>query len=507
MEQGKANYKFAAALSYISTLLSVLVGIFFTPFLINKLGQQEYGLYQLIGSFAGYLSIFDFGLGTAITRYVAQYKVQRQYRAMSNFLAICARVYLLVGLAVLSICTILYFNIQFIFGKSLGSSQISEAKTLFVLFSINIAASLIFQYFPAIIYGYKQFAFDRLLTILRTVIRCVAIIILLVAGFGAVSIVVVDTILNIVFTIIRFLYCKFRLKVRFRYEYFDKKLVLEIISFSVAVFAVSIISILNSSTNQFVLGIVNGTVQVSICAVGMTVLQLYQQFAQAIINMVLPKVSEMDAMKSQPKDYTPIFIKTGRVQLPVLAAIAVGFTCFGKQFILLWVGAEYADSYWVALVIMWSYLIPYVGGAISQVITARKQLKGLIIIYAASAIVNLILSIMLAARYGAIGAAVGTAIVTILGNTIGFYLYDAKVLKFEIGVFLKTTFHRYWVAIPMMLLIGWFVSGLGNGGWLNLIGKIALFLVLYVLCVWLIALNANEKRKIISQMKAVKKRI
>lgn len=423
---------------------------------------------------------------------------------MSNFLAICARIYLLIGLAVLSICTALYFNIQFIFGKSVQGSQISEAKTLFAFFSVNIAASLIFQYFPAIMYGYKKFAFDRILTILRTVIRCAVVIVLLLAGFRAVSIIVVDTVLNIAFAMVRFLYCKIWLKIRFHFEYFDKKLVMEMVSFSASVFGVSIISILNSSTNQFVLGIVSGTVQVSVCAVGMTLFQLYQQFAQAIINMVLPEASEMDALKSQPKDYTFIFIKTGRIQLPVLAAIVIGFTCFGKQFITLWVGTDYADSYWFALLIMWSYLIPFTGGAIAQVITARKQLKGYLFIFGASAVANLGISIPLAARYGAVGAAVGTAVMTVLGNTIGFYLYDAKVLHFEIGSFLKKTFHGYWIVIPTALLLGGLINHLGNGGWMNLIGKIVLFLAVYASVIWFVALNDAEKHWIVSRVKAIR---
>jgi O-antigen/teichoic acid export membrane protein len=41
------------------------------------LGDEEYGLYTLIGAFVGYLSILELGLNNAIIRHVAKYKVEK----------------------------------------------------------------------------------------------------------------------------------------------------------------------------------------------------------------------------------------------------------------------------------------------------------------------------------------------------------------------------------------------------------------------------------------------
>ena len=42
--------KLGAVLSYISIIASTLVQLLYTPFLISKLGQSEFGLYSLIAS-------------------------------------------------------------------------------------------------------------------------------------------------------------------------------------------------------------------------------------------------------------------------------------------------------------------------------------------------------------------------------------------------------------------------------------------------------------------------
>ena len=61
-------------LSYVSIFVSSIAGIAFTPYMILKLGDIEYGLYQLLYSAIGYVALLDFGLGSTLTRYILKYK-------------------------------------------------------------------------------------------------------------------------------------------------------------------------------------------------------------------------------------------------------------------------------------------------------------------------------------------------------------------------------------------------------------------------------------------------
>ena len=56
--------KAGAVLSYISIALNTLIQLLYTPLLIRMLGQSEYGLYSLVASIIGYLTIMDFVLGS-----------------------------------------------------------------------------------------------------------------------------------------------------------------------------------------------------------------------------------------------------------------------------------------------------------------------------------------------------------------------------------------------------------------------------------------------------------
>ena len=70
------SMKIAAALSYINTVLTIVVAIVITPLLIKSLGVHEYGLYSLIGGILILVAAFDFGLSGSLTRFVVKYRIE-----------------------------------------------------------------------------------------------------------------------------------------------------------------------------------------------------------------------------------------------------------------------------------------------------------------------------------------------------------------------------------------------------------------------------------------------
>ena len=64
----KKEIKTGAILGYINMIASLLVSFLYTPILLKSLGQSEYGLYALVASVIGYLSVLDMGFGNAMMR-------------------------------------------------------------------------------------------------------------------------------------------------------------------------------------------------------------------------------------------------------------------------------------------------------------------------------------------------------------------------------------------------------------------------------------------------------
>ena len=58
-------------LSYINTALSTVIGLLMSSFIIQSVGQTDYGIYQTVTAFAHYLVLFEMGTGTIINRNIS----------------------------------------------------------------------------------------------------------------------------------------------------------------------------------------------------------------------------------------------------------------------------------------------------------------------------------------------------------------------------------------------------------------------------------------------------
>ena len=92
-----SQLKKGAVLSYLNIVLTNVIGLVLTPFIIKSLGDAEYGLYTLIGSLVAYISILDFGLNNTIVRFVAKYKAQGDVKGEQNFLASSLLIYVMIS--------------------------------------------------------------------------------------------------------------------------------------------------------------------------------------------------------------------------------------------------------------------------------------------------------------------------------------------------------------------------------------------------------------------------
>src|SRR5437016_14554383 len=59
--------------SWFALGINVAVGIFLSPFILHRLGDEAFGIWVLIFSVTGYYGLFDLGIRSSIIRYVAKY--------------------------------------------------------------------------------------------------------------------------------------------------------------------------------------------------------------------------------------------------------------------------------------------------------------------------------------------------------------------------------------------------------------------------------------------------
>lgn len=485
--------KAGAALSYLSIILNTIIGLCFTPFMLLRMGQSEYGLYSLAASIVGYLTILDFGFGNAIIRYTAKYRALNQKDKEYNLNGMFLIIFIGIGVITSLIGLILYMNVGSIFSVNMTSHEINKARILILLLIFNLAVSFPLGIFTSIITAYEKFVFIKLLSIVRSIISPCIMIPLLVLGYRSIGMVVATSVLNISVLLINMWFCLSKLRIKIHIGSFDPALLKEIIGYSFFIFLGIIVDKINWSADQFILGAVAGTTTIAIYAVALQINTYYLMFSTSISSVFLPKLTAMITKKVSKNEISDLFIRIGRIQFIVMAYILSTFILIGHDFLIAWAGKNYSQAYIIILILIIPVTVPLTQNLGITILQAENKQKFRSVALISVAILNIAISVILARKYQGIGCAIGTGVGLTIGNIIMMNIYYYRVTKINIP--------RYWKEIFLMTIpvvissaFSYFVLHLFNGtGYVNLLLKGTIITVIYIPTAWFFMMKKNER--------------
>lgn len=485
--------KAGAVLNYVIILLNTLVGLLYTPYMLRMLGQSEYGLYSLVASVISYLTILDLGFGNAIVRYTAKFRTEGKQTEQYEMFGMFFLLYIAIGLLVLLLGSLLYFNVNVIFDKTMTIAEIEKAQVMLLLLVFNLAFTFPMSIWGSIITAYERFVFPRILNIIRIVLNTVVMICLLYMGYKALALVVVQTIFNVLTLILNFIYCKKELSIKMYFRNFRWEFLKEVAIYSFWIFLNAIMDRIYWSTGQFVLGATVGTAAVAVFAVAIQLEHMYMMFSSSISSVFLPKVTGMVTTSNDKKMISDLFIRTGRIQFIVMSLILSGFIVFGKQFILLWAGPGYEDAYIITLLFFVALFIPLIQNLGITILQARNQMKFRSLLYIGIAVLALIFQVVLAKKYEGIGCAFAVAGALLLGQGLIMNIYYQKRQGIDIVAFWKEIIKMSIIPALITCLFFYIVSSFNMNSWFNWMLGVGIFSVIYIPLFYIFSMNSYEK--------------
>lgn len=498
-----SQLKKGAALSYVTIILTNGIGLLLTPFIIRHLGDSEYGLYTLIGSLIGTISVLDFGLNNTIVRFVAKFRAKQDRAAEDNFLATVMIIYGIISALIVLIGIVMYYNLD---PDKLTPTELEKAKIMFAILIFNLSITLPGGAFTAICSAYEHFVWPRALNIVKYCVRSMMVVGLLLLGGDAVSIVVLDTVVNVVVIGMNAYYVFRVLKARFRLESFEMKLVKEIFKYSVWIFIFAMVGQFQWRMGQLIIGDMIDTTAVAIYGVGILLGTYYGAFSTAISGVFLPRATKMTVLEAKSDELTDQMTRIGRFSLIVLLMILGGFLLYGRQFVHLWVGETYKDSFIVALIIMFSYTLPLVQSFANSILEARSMFAFKAVTYISLIGIGTVVGAFLIQYYGLVGVIYGSAGGWILSQVIMNFYYK-RVIGLDILRFFKELFAGLGIAFLLVLAIGYGIDFIPGSGWFNLVVKIAAFGLVYCVLVYKFGMNASERAVVTGSIPFLKKKI
>lgn len=189
--------KIGVVLSYVSMIVQNIIAIVYTPVMLRLLGQSEYGLYQLVYSVVSYLGLLSFGFGSAYVRFYSRYKVKDDQEGIAKLNGMFMIVFNIIAIIALLAGGVLVGNVNNLFSKSLTANEINTATILMILMVINLAISFPSSVFDSFVTAHECYFFQRVISLLQTVLNPFLTLPLLLMGYKSISLVVVTTILTV----------------------------------------------------------------------------------------------------------------------------------------------------------------------------------------------------------------------------------------------------------------------------------------------------------------------
>lgn len=503
MSNSSSQIRLGTVLSYINLAVGNIIPIFYTPVMLEMLGQSEYGLYTLAHSVVGYLSLLSFGIGGTIVRYLARSRAENNKSEEARIFGLFIKIYSILAVLVLIVGGLVASEVEFFFKKSITAADIEKMRRLVLMMTLNTAITFPTSVFSSVIIANEQFVFNKLISMLSTVLAPCLNIILLYCGFGSIGMTFSSTILTVVTFVGDLIYCCAVIGLKPCFQKTSVGILREIIQFSAFVFLGELVNMLYWATDKVLLGAMVGTEAVAVYNVGATFNSVMQSLGTGVGSLFTPRVV-INAVQGDNAYLDELFHKIGRIQFYIISLILTGFAVFGRQFIELWVGSEYREAYTVALLVMIPLGIPLIQSIALQIITAKNKHQFRAILFLLVAVLNIIGTILLIPSMGIIGAALATCIAYLIGPVFIMNWYYLK----KIGIDIK----GFWINIlkisPVSLLL--LVGGLSITGyvsldsWSALFTGIVIYTLLYCILNWRFSMNTYEKEIFLKPLQKIK---
>ena len=489
-------------IAYLNLVMSMVVNIFLTPLMIKAFGDVDYSVYKVMQSFAGPLGMFHLGIATVVTRSIVKYNNTEDYtkKDKQNTMALALLVSSLMSVIVLIAGIIMYNSIPSMYGATYTAENLVLAKKIFGVFLLSNIVHMLTDAFNGCLGGYEKFIISSSIHLMKTVFRVVLIYVFLICGMSVLFVAVVDLIIAVISFVFQLIYAVFCLHEIPRLYYIDKKQIIEIFSFGIAILLQALINQVNNNMDTMILGaFVQEKVVITMYSSALTIYSLYNSLVSVVTNFFLPKATKLVSQNASGKELTDFVIVPGRFQAMMAVACLFGFLLVGNDFISLWIGEKYSDAYWVTLFLMVPVTIPLVENAAISILDATLKRIYRSSVLVVMAVINFVVSILLVKMMGYWGAAIGTFASLIIGHGFLMNVYYAKTFNMEIGRMFFEIFKGILPAGAISYAVCFPLTFIKNGTIFYFLVKCIAFIVIYLGLLWIFGANKFEKN-VISEM-------
>jgi O-antigen/teichoic acid export membrane protein len=491
--------------SWTVVAASLFVGFIITPFIIRRLGAEQYGIWGLIFSILDYFWFFDLGLNSAVCNFCAHFIAVKDHEKINEVISTALFYFSMIALTVWAIAPFAARNAYRFFKVSPAYRH--EFSNLILITTISWGACIMLHMFVSALDGFQRFDLTSRVWVAMLALRSAGYFLVLKSGHGLVAMAAIFVGSQILGYLLNFL--NFRRvfpQLRISASYVRLAMFRDIFRYGVKSF------VANGSTlvlNQ------SGTVMIghylSEASVGFYVLpsRLLQNAVDAVSRIAIVTRSSAAEMSSTGKREAALAlgIYSNRYSLTLFMPLVVFLGIYGRALILRWVGPQMAENS--------APLLPVF--LLSNALVLAAQFNSSSLLYGlgahggyargmiVEAVVYLGALVWITPRYGILGVAWVSAALMIAVRGVYTPWLVSRALNSSFLLYMRGIYARPLLASVPVWILAWFLqkNWLPGTSWAQLTLAGCICGVVYSAIAFFACLPPQHRMMILSRMPVV----
>jgi O-antigen/teichoic acid export membrane protein len=437
-------------------LISTMVGFVLPSFLIRRLPVTTYSAWVLILQMSAYVAYLDLGIQSGISKYVAEYEEKGDPSASSLRASAGLALLLIVSVLGVLLTLILAWRVPALFHE-LPASLCTDVRWGMLFVGTSTAFALLCSIFASIFIGLRRFAVPSVLSLInRLLFACVVLGAVYfhqsLAMMGALVAVV-----NVSTGVLHFVaWRKLAGHVRLTLHNLDFGILRSMVAYCSSLAVWSVAMLLISGLDVTIVGRYDFR-QTGFYAVATAPTNFMLAMMGAALAPLMPTASAFSVHRSSV-EMGEMLAKATRYTFLLLVTSALPFLVCGYWILRVWVGHAAAIQIVGYLrILVLAHVLRNVCAPYANMLVATNRQRVAVAGAIAESVVNIVSSIYLVRRMGAIGVAYGT----LLGSCVSVAVHFTVSMHYSYPTFSITRARLLWsgvlrpltMAIPSALIV------------------------------------------------------
>jgi O-antigen/teichoic acid export membrane protein len=408
----------------------VAISLVLTPFLINGLGLEEFGVWALalsISVLGGYASMADLGIETAAARYIAEARADADTQGAREVASTTMAFFAIVAVVVAPLLAVAAFPLVDLF--AIPDDLRKPATLAFVLVASQLLIELPARVFFAALEGAQRYDVYQALEVLRAVVQAILFVLVLILDLGVAGLAAAMPVSSVVVLVAAWAMARRSVpELQVSVTHVSKARFKALVSFGGQYFFVRLMGTVYRQIDKAIIGVALDIRFVTIYEVANRLQQAASMVQSVAASALLPATAYWSTQRELLRD---LYLRGTSIAVGISLPVVVAGFVFAEPLITTWIGDSVGESVGSARLFLTFVAFVSVHAVGTAMITALGQMRFMITLITIFTVVNLVVSIALVGRLGVDGVILGT----VIAQAVIWMPYTLRFFRtFDVGV-------------------------------------------------------------------------